>query len=236
VSPPQYVCFMASIVPSLVAGDFARLGESLNVVQSLGVSAVHVDIIDGHFRSQISVGQPVVRSIRKATRLNLDVHLMIERPERYMADFVSAGADSLAFHIEATQDATLAINSMQKLGVKAGLALSCSTPVEACYEVLEALEYVLVETGGGTFMARSFNRVAALAQERKARGLNFDIEVEGNIGVSEAEGLLAAGADILVVGSAIFDKEERGKAMRAFARTLSGGSLAFGQETPFQAH
>lgn len=236
MSPPQYVCFMASIVPSLVAGDFARLGESLDVVQALGVSAVHVDIIDGHFRSQISVGQPVVRSIRKATRLDLDVHLVIERPEHYIADFVNAGADSLAFHIEATQNATLAIDSIQKLGAKAGLALSPSTPVEACYEVLEGLDYVLVETGGGTFMARSFNRVAALAQERETRGLNFAIEAEGNVGVSEAEKLLAAGADILVVGSAIFDKEERGKAMRAFARTLSGSSLAFGQEAPSQAH
>jgi ribulose-phosphate 3-epimerase len=227
---------MALIVPSILAGDFARLGEALEVVQTLGVPAVHIDVMDGHFRPQISAGQPVVRSIRRATHLELEVHLLIERPERYFEDFVKAGADSLAFHIEATQNLALAVNSARKLGTRAGLALSATTPVETCFEVLEDIDFVLVEAGMGMFMVRSIHRVVALAKERKARELNFAIEVEGDFGAREAEKLFPAGADILVVGSAIFDKKERGEAMRALARTLSSTFSALAQETKSRVH
>jgi ribulose-phosphate 3-epimerase len=232
---------MALIVPSILAGDFARLGESLDVVRTLGISAVHIDIMDGHFRPQISVGQPVVRSLRRATHLKLDVHLMIERPERYIEDFVSAGADYLAFHPEATADVTLAISSARRLGVKAGLALSPAAPVETCYEVLDELDYVLVQTGSvgsgeEVFARRSLDKVAAIAKAREARGLHFVVETEGGIGVREAEQLLAVGADILVVGSAIFDKEARGQAMRALVRAMGQGTPALGQEEKFRVH
>ncbi|HXH50624.1 MAG TPA: ribulose-phosphate 3-epimerase [Terriglobia bacterium] len=221
---------MASIVPSLLAGDFARLGESLDVVETLGVSSVHVDVMDGHFRPQISVGQPVVRSLRKATRLKVDVHLMVERPGRYIEDFVKAGADSLAIHLEATENVALAIGPARRLGIEVGLALNESTPVATCFEVLEDLDFVLVETGTGRSLPRSLKKVAVLAKERETCGLNFAIAAEGDIGADEAGELLPAGVDILVVGSAIFDKKERGEAMRAFARALSGSSPAFGQE------
>ena len=227
---------MASIVPSLLAGDFARLGESLDVVQALGVAAIHIDIMDGHFRPQISVGQPVVKSIRAATSLKLDVHLMIERPERFIEDFVSAGADSLAFHLEATRNVDRAIDSTRSLGVKAGLALNAATPVEACYEVLQDLDYVLVEVGSRAFRARSHKKVAALAKERGARGLNFAVQAEGDVGPDEAANLFSAGADILVVGSAIFDENERGEAMRSFARKLNGDSPTLGRETASGGH
>jgi ribulose-phosphate 3-epimerase len=232
---------MTSIVPSILAGDFARLGESLDLVEALGISAIHIDIMDGHFQPQITVGQPVIRSVRQATHLKLDVHLMIERPERYIEDFVKAGADTLAFHAEATQDATLGINSARKLGVKVGLALSPGTPAGKCHEVLEDLDYVLIQTGAaGTgaeaFIQRSLNKVAALAKERETRGLNFAIEAEGGIGVRETQELLSVGADILVVGSAIFDKQDRGEAMRAFVRSLGQGSSAFGQEMKSRVH
>jgi len=232
---------MASIAPSILAGDFARLGESLDVVHALAVPSIHIDIMDGHFRPQISVGQPVVRSIRKATRLKLDIHLMVERPERYIKDFVSAGADSLAFHPEATQDVTLGIGLARKLGVKVGLALNPATRLEFCYEVLEDLDYVLIQTGAvgwgaETFMPRSISKVAALAKEREARGLNFEIEAEGGIEAREAEELLPAGADILVVGSAIFDKQDRGEAMRAMVRALRRDSSASGKEIRSRVH
>lgn len=230
-SGPTVVCgFMSSIVPSLLAGDFARLGKSLDVVQDLGISAVHIDVMDGHFRPQISVGQPVVRSIRKASRLKLDVHLMIERPERYIEDFVKVGADSLAFHLEAVQNVTLAMNSARKLGTKTGVAVDATTPLETCYELLEDIDFVLVETGRETIMPRSLKRITALAKERAARGLNFSIGAEGEFGAVEANDLLSAGADILVVGSVIFDKKERGEAMRSLARNLSQKSQASGQE------
>lgn len=227
---------MASIVPSILAGDFARLGESLEDVQALGVSAIHIDVMDGHFRPQISVGQPVVRSIRKATHLKLEVHLKIERPERFIEDFVNAGADAIAFHIEATQNAVFALNSARKLGIKTGLALDPATPVEVCCEILDDIDYMLVQTGGGSFMQRSPKKVAALVKERESRGLHFSVEAEGDLGVSEAESLLSAGADILVVGSAIFDINERGEAMRAFARTLNADSTTTGQELKLRAH
>ncbi|MEJ2009367.1 MAG: ribulose-phosphate 3-epimerase [Acidobacteriota bacterium] len=223
---------MASIVPSILAGDFARLGESLDAVQALGVPAIHIDIMDGHFRPQISVGQPVVRSIRKATDLKLGVHLMVERPERYIEDFVDAGADSLAFHPEATEDIDIGIGLARNLGVKLGLALSLGTPVDACCEVLEDLDFVLIQTGAvgsavETFVPRAVNKVAAISKERETRGLNFAIEAEGGIGPREAGELLQAGADILVVGSAIFDKEDRGEAMRAMVRKLGRGASVF---------
>jgi len=230
-SGPAAACgFMPSIVPSLLAGDFARLGKSLDVVQALGILAVHIDVIDGHFRPQISVGQPVVRSIRKATRLKLDVHLMIERSERYIEDFVKAGADSLALQLEAVQDAAFAISSARKLGTKTGVAVNTTTPLETCYELLEDIDYVLVETGGEGIMPRSLMRITALARERANRGLNFNIGAEGEFGAVEACDLLSAGADILVVDSAIFDKKERGEAMRSLARELSQKPPASGQE------
>lgn len=232
---------MASIVPSILAGDFARLGESLDFVAALGISAIHIDIMDGHFQPQISVGQPVVRSIRKATDLKLDVHLMIERPERYIEDFASAGADYLVFHPESTQDVTRGINSARRLGVKVGLALAPVTPLEACYEVLDDLDYVLIQTsevgqGCETFIPRSLSRVGAIASERKARGLNFAIEVEGGIGAREAEALLPAGADILVIASAIFDKQNEGEATRALVRRLSEENLRSRREMQSGVH
>jgi ribulose-phosphate 3-epimerase len=227
---------MALIVPSLLAGDFARLGESLKVVQALGVPAVHIDVMDGHFRPQISAGQPVIRSIRRATNLELDIHLLIERPERYLEDFVKAGADSLAFHLEASENPAQAISTARKLRTRTGVALNASTPVETCFEVLEDIDFVLVEAAAEALKPRSLHRVAALAKERKARGLNFAIEAEGDFCAGVAEKLFRGGADILVVGSAIFDKEERGEAMRALAQTLSGDSAAFAQETKNGTH
>lgn len=221
---------MASIVPSLLAGDFARLGESLGLIEALGVSSVHIDVMDGHFRPQISVGQPVVRSIRKATRLKVDVHLMIERPERYVEDFVEAGADSLTIQLEATQNIGLAIDAARQLGVKVGLALNTATPVASCVEVLEDFDFVVVQTGCGSLLPRSLNRVATLVKARESSGLKFAIAAEGDVGAGEAEKLFPAGVDILVAGSAIFDKKGRGEAMRALTRALSGSSPAFGQE------
>lgn len=232
---------MASIVPSILAGDFARLGGSLDAVKALGLSAIHIDVIDGHFRPEISVGQPVVRSIRKATQLDLDVHLMIERPERYIESFVSAGADYLAFHPESTQDVTAGIAAATKLGTKVGLALALATPLEACYEVLDLLDFVLIQSsafieGKEEFVPRSISRVASTVEERKARGLSFAIEVEGGIGVPEAEKLLSAGADILVVGSAIFDKQDGSEGIRELARKLGREALPIRHELQSRTH
>jgi ribulose-phosphate 3-epimerase len=220
---------MASIVPTLISGDMARLGETLDAVEVMGIPTIHIDVMDGHFRPQISLGQPVVGSIRGATRLKLDVHLLVERPERYFEDFVKAGADSLLFHVEATPNVAPAINSARKLGTQVGLALNPGTRVETCYEVLEYVDTVLIETGSKNSLSRSLERVSALVKEREDSTLSFAVAAEGAIGAREADGLLAAGADILVVGRAIFDKGEDGEAMRALARTLNSA----GQEAKF---
>lgn len=233
-APTVATWFMALIVPSLLAGNFARLGETLGAIEALGVSSVHVDVMDGHFRPQITVGQPVISSICKATRLKVDVHLMVERPERFIKDFVEAGADSLAIHLGATQNLALALDRGRRLGAKVGLALNATTPAVCAFEVLEDLDFVLVETGRGGYLPRSLKRVMALAKERETRGLNFAITAEGDIGAGEAERFFSAGVDILVVGSAIFDKKEPGEAMRELARALNSSSHAFRQGREFR--
>lgn len=202
----------------------------MDLVQGLGITAIHVDVVDGHFRPQISVGQPVVKSIRNATRMNLDVHLMIERPERYVEDFVKAGADSIAFHPESTQNASLAISTAKRLGAKVGVAVNTTMPLEACYELLEDIGYVLIENGNKESRPRSLKKIVTLANERAHRELNFAIAAEGEFGADEANDLLSAGADILVVGSAIFDKAGCGEAMRSLAKNLSQQSPPAGPE------
>ena len=234
LSEPPVTCrFMPSIVPSILAGDFARLGKSLDFVQGLGIMVIHIDVMDGHFRPQISVGQPVVKSIRKSTRMKLDVHLKIERPERYVEDFAKAGADSIAFHPESTQNTSLAMSTAKRLGARMGVAVNTKMPLETCFDLLEDIGYVIVETDGQGTMPRSLKRIASLANERAARGLNFSIAAEGEFGTDEANDLLSAGADILVVGSAIFDKAERGEAMRSLARNLSQHSPGAGPEIEY---
>jgi ribulose-phosphate 3-epimerase len=203
---------MALIVPSLRAADLSRLREALDSAETLGASMIHIDVTDGHFEPEISMGQPVVRRVREATGLELEVHLLIERPERYIQDFIRAGANRVAFHAEATADAGRAINLVRSQGVKVGLALNCSTPVETGLALLEELDYLAILTSSGDggeerFIWPAVEKVAAAAQERKRRGLKTAIEAEGGIGAREGEELVAAGADILVINSAISDKE-----------------------------
>lgn len=227
---------MALIAPAVLAADFARLGEALDQLKSLGASAIHVDVMDGHFVPEISVGQPVVESIRQATDLPLDVHLLVERPERYLQDFIRAGANRLALHAESTPDIYPALQRAKGQGVKAGLALNPETPVQSGLELLEELDFLLILSapagyGEGKFIWRAVEKVTLAARERERRGLNFEIEVEGGIGPEEAEELAHAGADILVVGSAIFNSDDRGAAMRELVRRCNPDFPGRMQET-----
>ncbi|HVA01884.1 MAG TPA: ribulose-phosphate 3-epimerase [Terriglobia bacterium] len=227
---------MALIAPSMLAVNFARLGEALSEVKSLGASIIHIDVMDGHFGPEISVGQPVVGSVRQATELELDVHLLVERPERYLHDFIRAGADRLAIHIEATRNACRAIQLAKEHGVKVGLALQPETPVQDCFELLQELDYLLILSaidvrGQAEFLRRTIGKVGTAAREREKQGLNFAIEVEGGIGPNEAEELAVAGADILVVGSAIFGSNDRNEAMRELTRRANPGFSNKRQET-----
>jgi len=218
---------MALIVPSLLAADFARLGEALRTIKEAGAGIVHVDVMDGHFVEDISVGQPVVRNLRKATDLTLDLHLLIERPERFVGEFLAAGADRLAVHIEATTRLHQVLDVIRKQGVQAGVALNPSTPVDSIVDLVGEFDYLSILSsdpglGEGTFIPRSAEKVRAAASLRDERRAEFVIQVEGGIRVEHMERLVQAGADILVAGSAIFNSEDPKARLGEILRLVSG--------------
>jgi len=218
---------MALIAPSLLAADFARLGEALRIIQEAGAGMVHVDVMDGHFVEDISVGQPVVRSLRKATELTLDLHLLIERPERYVGEFLAAGADRIAVHIEATTRLHQVLGVIRKQGVQAGVALNPSTPVDSMVDLVGEFDYLsILSSDPGlseqTFLPRSAEKVRAAAALRDERRADFVIQVEGGIRIEHMERLVQAGADILVAGSAIFNNEDPGARLGEILRFVSG--------------
>jgi ribulose-phosphate 3-epimerase len=205
---------MVLIAPSLLAADFARLGEALHLIKEAGASMVHVDVMDGHFVPDISVGQPVVRSLRKATDLVLDLHLLIERPERYVPEFVEIGADRIAIHAEATPNLHHALGMIRAGGAKAGLALNPSTAVESVSDTLGEIDYLLILSAvlgftHSSFLPRTLAKVEAARALRQERRLDFAIQVEGCMCQEQIDALGSAGADILVAGSDIFQKDPK---------------------------
>ena len=175
---------------------------------------VHVDVMDGHFVPDISVGQPVVKSLRKATDLVLDLHLLVERPERYVPEFVEIGADRIAIHAEATPNLHKVLGVIRTGGAKAGLALNPSTAVESVSDALEAINYLLILSAdlgfaNASFLPRTLSKVQTACALRRERRLDFAIQVEGSIGQEQIEALGQAGADILVAGSDIFEKDPK---------------------------
>ena len=211
--------FMALITPPLLAADFARIGEAVRLVKESGVSMLHVDVMDGHFVPDISVGQPVVRSLRKATDLVLDLHLLIERPERYIAEFIELGADRIAVHAEATPNLHKALGMIRAAGAKAGLALNPSTAVEAGSETLADIDYLLILSAdlgypNSPYIPGTLSKVQTACALRRERRLDFAIQVEGGIGEEQIGALGQAGADILVAGSDIFQKDPKTRLAR----------------------
>jgi ribulose-phosphate 3-epimerase len=219
---------MALVAPSILAADFTRLGEALGMVKAAGAAMIHVEVMDGHFLPDITVGQPVIASLRKATDLVLDVHLQIERPERYAAEFVELGADRLCVHAEATPHLHRVLDLIRARGAKAGAALNPATPLEAITDILGDLDFLTILTADGGLQEQRFipgmvSKLRAAAQVRAARRLDFAIQVEGGVSLENAESLARAGADILVAGSAIFSnvdpKARLGELMRLAAGT-----------------
>jgi ribulose-phosphate 3-epimerase len=203
---------MALIAPSLLAADFSRLAEALEMIKGVGATTVHVDVADGHFSPDLTVGQPVIRSLRNATDLALDVHLLIERPERYAAEFVDLGADRVSVHAEATPNLHPVLAAIRARGAKAGVALHPSTPVEALEEVLDELDILMLLTADPglkeqPFIPGSLDKIRRAAKVRDERHLRFAIQVEGGVSLERVEEMVQAGADILVAGSAIFHYE-----------------------------
>ncbi|HZP00006.1 MAG TPA: ribulose-phosphate 3-epimerase [Terriglobia bacterium] len=201
---------MALIAPSLLAGDFAKLGETLGAIRNGGANLVHVDVMDGHFVPEISIGQPVIASLRKATDLTLDVHLEIERPDRYAGEFADLGADRVAVPFEVTPRLSEILQAIRAKGCHAGVAISPATPLENVSEVLAEIDFLTILGAEAAlreqrFSPRMTGKVRQAARLRQETGTTFAIQVEGGIGAEHVVELASAGADILVVGSAIFE-------------------------------
>lgn len=208
------------LAPSLLACDFARVGEKIKILESAGVPWLHLDVMDGAFVPNISFGQPLIKSIRKATDMFFDVHLMINAPGRYVADFAAAGADLICIHLEATDDPERDLLAIKALGVKCGLAVKPKTPVEAIKPYLPLLDLALVMSvepgfGGQSFMPDMVDKLRWLRAFREESGLDYHIEVDGGIGPANAALVYNAGADVLVAGSSVLGKEDISAAAHA---------------------
>lgn len=201
------------LAPSILAADFNRLGEQVTEVVRAGADYIHVDVMDGHFVPNISVGLPVVTSLRRITKAPLDVHLMIERPEAYVNQFAGAGADILTVHVEACPHLNSTIAAIKALGIRAGVSLNPDTPIHALEEVLPMLDMVLVMTvnpgfGGQEFIVSTVDKIARLKQIFYNRKIRAEIEVDGGINTATAPVVVKAGANVLVVGSAVFNSKK----------------------------
>ena len=222
--------YPVEIAPSILAADFASLGEAIRAVERGGATLLHVDVMDGHFVPNISIGVPVVASLRKATRLPLDVHLMIERPELYIQAFAEAGADMISVHQEATPHLDRAISMIREHGCQSGAVINPATPVSTLSEVLGHVDHVLVMSvnpgfGGQKFIPGALEKIRELKRIREAYNHLFRIEVDGGVGPDNVADLVRAGAEILVAGTSIFHTPNAAEAVRSM-KQMAGGALA----------
>ena len=221
---------MVEILPSILAANFARLGEEIAAVEQAGASMLHVDVMDGHFVPNLTVGPPVVRSIRKVTRLKLDLHLMITDPDRYAPIFIEAGADQVLVQQEVCPHLDRTIRMIQSEGALAGVVLNPATPVSTLDEALYLVDYVLVMSvnpgfGGQQFIPNALKKVRQLALKRKSEGLSFAIEIDGGITLENVGDAVRAGCDWMVTGSSIFHTPDAGQAFREMQRAAREGNL-----------
>jgi ribulose-phosphate 3-epimerase len=215
------------IAPSILASDFARLAEAAALVEAAGADLLHVDVMDGHFVPNITIGPPVVAALRKVTRLPLDVHLMITEPDRYLEAFVSAGASMVTVHVEVLPHLHRTLGRIRELGAQAGVALNPSTPVGSIHDVTELLDHVLVMSvnpgfGGQSFIPRSIAKVAEARALLQAAGSGAAIEVDGGVDLTNARDLVQAGTSILVAGAFIYGAPEPALALARLRQAADG--------------
>jgi ribulose-phosphate 3-epimerase len=200
---------MVEIVPSILSADFARLGEDISRVEKGGAKLLHVDVMDGHFVPNLTLGPPVLKSIRKITKMTLDVHLMISNPDLFVPVFIEAGADHVSVHQEVCPHLDRTLRMIQSEGALAGVVLNPSTPVATLDDVLDFVDFVLVMSvnpgfGGQKFIPNALNKVRQLDQRRRERGLQYSIEIDGGISLDNVTEVVQAGCDWLVAGAAVF--------------------------------
>lgn len=211
---------MIKVSPSVLSCDLSRLSDAVREVELAGADMVHLDVMDGVFVNNITLGIPVIRSLRDKTGLTFDVHLMIVSPERYIEKFIEAGADILTVHIEACEDVRAALLRIRELGCRAGLSVKPGTPIESVYEYLELCDMILVMTvepgfGGQALIPATLDKVKTLRAELGKRGFDIDIQVDGGISERTAPEAKRAGANVLVAGSAIFGAEDKSAIIKA---------------------
>jgi ribulose-phosphate 3-epimerase len=204
---------MTKLAPSILSADFARLGDQIDEVARAGADYIHVDVMDGHFVPNITIGAPVVAAIRQVTALPLDVHLMIEHPERYISNFIEAGADIITVHVEASAHVRATIRLIKELGARAGVSLNPPTSLAMVEEFLPHVDLVLVMSvnpgfGGQSFIPETLPRIANMRRVLDDRALHAELEVDGGINAENAPDIVKAGANVLVAGNSIFRAEE----------------------------
>ncbi|MCI5902463.1 MAG: ribulose-phosphate 3-epimerase [Blautia sp.] len=198
------------LCPSILSADFNRLGEQLRILENEGIRYLHIDVMDGDFVPNISFGMPVIKSIRKESKLFFDVHLMVTAPERYIRDFVECGADSITVHVEACEDLERAIEMIRDANVKVGVSLKPATPVNDISHLLDEVDLVLVMTvqpgfGGQKYMEECTEKIRELREIAEQEDLDFDIQVDGGINDETIETVIRAGANLIVGGSCVFN-------------------------------
>ena len=221
---------MIELAPSILSADFARLGEQVRAAADGGASVIHVDVMDGHFVPNLTLGPPVVKSLRKVTKLPLDCHLMIENPDEFIPAFAEAGIDWMSVHQEACRHLDRTLHLIKSHDCLAGVVINPATPVETLSEVLEIVDYVLVMSvnpgfGAQKFIPSTLHKMRRLAEIRSERGLNFRIEVDGGVALQTVADVVRAGAEILVAGNAVFGNGDPTKNTEVLLKAATEAAL-----------
>ena len=220
---------MRRIAPSILSADFVRLKEEIQAVEAAGADYLHIDVMDGHFVPNITIGPPVVAAVRKVTRLPLDVHLMIENPDQYIPEFAKAGATILSVHQEACPHLNRTINLIKEYGLIPAVVLNPSTPISTLEDILEEVDMVMIMSvnpgfGGQKFIPGTIKKIRNLKRMIRERGLKIDIEIDGGVTPKNVGQVCEAGADVVVAGSAIFHTPDYRKTMALFRAEMGEGA------------